>query len=156
MTQSVEFKKMVLCVEARSVVRSEEKVYRGLTNARLNLIALSNIQPPTMWLVKIKGAILRGNITLSNTFFGYSESSVEKQIRFRSHGLRGNAVKARCAANHDQRPAYTRRSASCTAFPRGAWERVKFVPIYRRLPISLLFNSGYKKNLLSKLINRQS
>lgn len=80
MTQSVEFKKMVLCVEARSVVRSEEKVYRGLTNARLNLIALSNIQPPTMWLVKIKGAILRGNITLSNTFFGYSESSVEKQI----------------------------------------------------------------------------
>ncbi len=53
-------------------------------------------------------------------------------IRSRSHGLRtlwginGNAVKARCAANHDQRLAYTGRSASSTAFPRGAWEREKF------------------------------
>jgi hypothetical protein len=46
-------------------------------------------------------------------------------VRSRSHGLRGNAVKARCAANHDQRLAYTGRSASCTAFPRGAWEREK-------------------------------
>ena len=32
----------------------------------------------------------------------------------RSHALRGNAVKARCAASHDQRLAYTGRSA---------WER---------------------------------
>ncbi len=39
-----------------------------------------------------------------------------------SHALRGNAVKARCAANH-KRLAYTGRSASSTAFPRSAWER---------------------------------
>ncbi|GEM_PF-2709335 len=37
-------------------------------------------------------------------------------------GSVGMQCKARCAANHDQRLAYTGRSASCTAFPRGAWE----------------------------------
>jgi len=35
----------------------------------------------------------------------------------------GMQCKARCAANHDQRLAYTGRSASCTAFPRSSWER---------------------------------
>ncbi|TRX01602.1 hypothetical protein EKO24_003485 [Candidatus Methylobacter oryzae] len=43
----------------------------------------------------------------------------------RSHRLRGNAVKARCAASHGQSFEYTGRSASGTAFPRGAWERGK-------------------------------
>jgi len=32
-------------------------------------------------------------------------------------GSVGTQCKARCAANHDQRLAYTERSASCTAFP---------------------------------------
>lgn len=40
-------------------------------------------------------------------------------------GSVGMQYKARCASNRDQRLAYTGRSASCTAFPRGAWERVK-------------------------------
>jgi len=40
----------------------------------------------------------------------------------RSHALRGNAVKARCAASHAQCLVYTGRGASCTAFPRSAWE----------------------------------
>jgi len=50
-------------------------------------------------------------------------------VRSRSHALRtlwginGNTVKARCAANHDRRLAYTGRSASYAAFPRNAWER---------------------------------
>ncbi len=52
------------------------------------------------------------------------KESITHKVFSCSHTLRGNAVKARCAANHDLRPAYTGRSASCTAFPRSAWERV--------------------------------